>query len=407
MPLHASSIGENYVHLAHQVDAFLKEVLGPDTIVVDCYFGPNLPDDLTRTVDPDKLLSAIKALQKAVKVKVETDPRRTFLTKQLEAMGLLVRYALKEKITFEQRVRTGLDVDIVTVRSERIEELTEQAARALRKKVRKADLTTMATQWQKRALISGKEIVEIAQDSAKEARSSTERLLFKLPEDENVEFRPVEKAPWSAYHHYHGNYQALIEINIQLPRSKYAIWGWVTHETYPGHQTQLVAREYDYNRQELDVEATVALINTPDCVIAEGLAGSGATILRENRPLTEAEEITGIIGRFRRAVGINALVMLHHQNLSESEVLNYLIDFGALEEEYAKARMPFMTDVMWGPYGFTYYVGGWLVKGFFEAAQEANLRDEFVKALYHELHVPSTLHARIRELDLKLPPLSE
>ncbi len=406
MSLH-TSIGVNYVHLAHQVDAYLKEVLGSDTIVVDCYFGPDLPDDLTRLVDPDKLLSAIKVLQKTVKTKVDADPRRTFLDKQMEAMSLLVRYALKEKITFEQRVRTGLDIEIVTVASERIEELTEQAARALRKKVGKADLPTMASQWRKRALTIGAEIVELAQDAAKEARNSTQLLLFKLPDEENIEFRPVDKAPWSAYHYYKGNFRALIEINIQLPRSKYGIWGWVTHETYPGHQTQLVSREYDYNQQRIDVEATVALINTPDCVIAEGLADSGAIILRENRPLKEEEEITNILGNLRRAVGINALVMLQHQNRSESEVLNYLIDFGAFEEEYARAQIPFMTDPMWGPYGFTYYVGGWLVRSFFEAAQEANLRDEFVKALYHELHVPSTLLARIRELDLKLPPLSE
>jgi hypothetical protein len=407
MPSITPSIGENYVHLAYKVDAFLKEALGPDTIVVDCYFGPDLPDGLTKTVDPDQLLSDIKTLQKSVKTKAVSAQRRIFLTKQLEAMSLLVKYALKEKITFEQRVRTGLDVDIVTVRSERIEELAEHAARVLSKKVRKADLTTMATQWRKSAIVKGTEVVEFAQNAAKEARNSTQRLLFKLPEEEHIDFRPVEKAPWSAYHYYQGNYSALIEINIQLPRSKYAIWGWVTHETYPGHQTQLVSREFDYNRQELDVEATVALINTPDCVIAEGLANSGATILQEDRPLTEAEKITGIIGKLRRAVGINALVMMHQQNRSESEVLNYLIDSAALEEEYAKAQMPFMTDPMWGPYGFTYFIGEWLVKGFFEASKEANLKDEFVKALYHELHVPSTLQARIRELDLKLPPLSE
>ncbi|MFX1563746.1 MAG: hypothetical protein ACFFDP_10640, partial [Promethearchaeota archaeon] len=248
MSSHTSSIGEKYVHLAHQVDAFLKEVLGSDTIIVDCYFGPSLPDILTKNIDPDKILSEIKALKKIVKTKIDTDPRRTFLTKQLDAMGLLVRYGLKEKISFEQRVRTGLDIDIVTVKSEQIEELTEQATRTLRKKVRKADLTTMATQWRKRAQTTGAEIVELAQTAAKEARSCTQHLLFNLPEDEHVEFRPVDKAPWSAYNHYQGNYYALIEINIQLPRSKYGIWGWVTHETYPGHQTQLASREYDYNR---------------------------------------------------------------------------------------------------------------------------------------------------------------
>ena len=62
-----------------------------------------------------------------------------------------------------------------------------------------------------------------------------------------------------------------------------------------------------------------------------------------------------------------------------------------------------MIDPIWGPYGFTYFVGAWLVRGFFKAAQDAHLLDEFVKALYYELHTPSTLKTRIQDLDLKLP----
>jgi hypothetical protein len=398
------TIGESYILLAHQLDFFLKRNLGEQTIFVDSYFGASLSPGASSAIDDsDELLDSLKRFHARVRAEVQGEPRRTFLLRQLDAMILLLRFALDEPLTFEQRVRIGLDVEPIVIRSERVEELQEQTFRMLRRKEMSADLATMATQWRKRALIEGNEVVKLAKEAAEKARRLTQQILFKLPETENVEFRSVKDAPWLAYNHYKGNYHALIEVNIKLPHSKYGIWGWVCHETYPGHQTQLVSRELGYNRGKFNVEATIALINTPDCTIAEGLANTGTSILRKGRPLSEGEQISAQLGKLRRVVGINALVMLNHQERSEKEVLEYLMDFGALEEEYAKARIPFMTDPMWAPYGFTYFVGAWLVKGFFDAAQEAGIIDEFVKALYHELHTPTTLKERIAELDLKLP----
>lgn len=402
----ASTIGKDYVVLAHRVDRYLKKALGEQTTVVDCYFGPPLSDEAQHAVDPDNLLRALRRLRKRVQTDVREQPRRTYLTKQLDAMVLLVRFALEEEITFQERVRTGLDADVITVRSERVEELQEEAFRALLRTEQKADLAAMAMRWRKRSQTTGDEVVDLAREAAKKARQSTQRILFEFPETEEVEFRAVNDAPWSAYHHYQGNYHALIEINIKLPKTKYGLWGWVTHETYPGHQTQGVARELGYNRGVFDLEATVAVINTPDCTIAEGLADSGTRILMAEHPLSEGEQTSEALAELRRATGINALVMLQHQKRSEAEALSYLTDAGALEEEYAKAQMRFMTDTVWGPYGFTYFVGGWLVRSFFEAAREANLLDEFVRALYRELHAPSTLKARIGELGLKLPPIT-
>lgn len=397
-------IGEEYIQTAFQINDFLKGVLGKETIVVDCYFGPDQFES-PQSIEPDTLLGNIRVLRQRIRKEVQKEPRRTFLTKQLDALSLLVRFGLEEQVTFKERVRIGLDVDLLTIKSERIEELMEQAKRDLRKKVLKGNLTSMATRWRKRSMTTGSEIVPLAQEVASSARQSTQRLLFELPEKEQVEFRAVPEAPWSAYHHYQGNYQGLIEINIKLPRSKYGLWHWVTHETYPGHQTQLVSRELGYQQKTFDLEATIAIINTPDSTLAEGLAEAGTTILSSDRPLKEPEQINHSLSRLRRVVGINSVVMLNQQKRSESEVIEYLKEFGGYEEEYANANLPFMTHPMWAPYGFTYYIGGWLVRGFFEAAQEAHLLDQFIQALYHELHTPSTLQARIRELDLKISPL--
>lgn len=318
-------------------------------------------------------------------------------------MDLLARFALDEKTTFRERVETGLDVKVVTVSSERIDELTEVVTRDLGKRVLKGDLATMATSWRKQAMTTGAEIIPLAEELAVQAKRGTQRLLFDLPDSESVEFRAVPDAPWSAYNYYQGEFHSLIEINIKLPRSKYDVWSWVTHETYPGHHTQLLQQELGYQRGTHPLEACIAIINTPECTIAEGLAETGIDLLAVDRPLSEQETIAYQLKQLRRAVGINALVMLHEKQSSESEVVSYIQEMGAFDEVYAKARLPFMTDPMWAPYGFTYFMGAWLVKGFFHAAQEAHQVDEFLNALYHELHTPTTLASRLQALNLKLP----
>ena len=395
--------GEEYIRLAFQLDHYLKDQLGENTIIVDCYFGPPNMKPEKKKVDPDNLMKSIRQLQRFVKKQIQENPRRTYLLKQLDAMTLLVKYGLGEPISFKERVEIGLDIAPVVISAERVEELSEQADRALRKEVLKGDLTSMATRWRKRAMTTGEEIIPLAQDAATDARRATEQLLFKLPSQESVEFRAVPEAPWSAYNYYQGNYRAIIEINIELPRSKYSIWKWVTHETYPGHQTQLVQQESGYHQGTHNLEATIAIINSPECTIAEGIAEAGSDILHAVRPLTKPEFVSTFLLQLRRAVGINALSMLHQDQRSESEVIEYIQDLGAYEETYAKARLPFMIDPMWGPYGYTYLVGAWLVRGFFKEAQEAHLTDEFIKALYYETHTPSTLKTRMSALELKLP----
>ncbi len=396
-------LAEDYIRMAFQVEHFLKNQLGDNIIVIDNYFGPPEFKPTKELDDPDSLIKSLNILQGKVKKRIQENLRRSYLAKQLDALILLMKIVLDDKVSFEERVRVGLDIDPITISSERIDELSALVDRALRKEVLKGDLTTMATRWQKRALTIGAEVVPLAQEAAIEARRATEQLLFKLPEEESVQFRSVPKAPWSAYNYYQGNYQAIIEINIELPQSKYNIWKWVTHETYPGHQTQLVQQESGYQQGIHNLEATIAIINSPECTIAEGLAEAGTDILSAIRPLTRPETVSSYLMRLRRAVGINALVMLQQEQRNESEVVEYIKDLGAYEEAYAKARLPFMQDPMWAPYGFTYLVGAWLVCGFFNAAQEAHLTDEFVKALYFELHNPSTLKSRISDLELKLP----
>ena len=112
-----------------------------------------------------------------------------------------MKYGLSETVTFEERVKTGLDVDPVVISNERIEELGEQADRALRKEVMKGDLTSMATRWRKRAMTTGAEIVPLAQEiTVDDLRQHQVVILRRLRNGPLTEFElTAEVAEYSGY----------------------------------------------------------------------------------------------------------------------------------------------------------------------------------------------------------------
>ena len=49
----------------------------------------------------------------------------------------------------------------------------------------------------------------------------------------------------------------------------------IAHETYPGHHREHAWKEADLVDRDGHLEASILLINTPDCLISEGLANLG------------------------------------------------------------------------------------------------------------------------------------
>src|SRR5205814_4126445 len=98
---------------------------------------------------------------------------------------------------------------------------------------------------------------------------------YGLPEQETVEFEVVTDKPWSGFNYYLGNYRSRVAVNADLPKRKAALVHLVAHETYPGHHTEHCRKERLLVEAARELEHTIFLVNTPDCLIAEGLADLG------------------------------------------------------------------------------------------------------------------------------------
>src|SRR5918993_877839 len=98
---------------------------------------------------------------------------------------------------------------------------------------------------------------------------------YGLPEVETVRYEVVTDKPWSGFNYYEGGYCSRVAINADLPHRLSQLPHLVAHESYPGHHTEHCRKERGLVERSGRTEHTVFLVNTPECLMAEGLADLG------------------------------------------------------------------------------------------------------------------------------------
>ena len=98
------------------------------------------------------------------------------------------------------------------------------------------------------------------------------RARFPLPEDEAFDVHFVKDQPWGGYNWYLGGCRSSIDMNTDLPLRIAHLTGLLAHEGYPGHHTELANKEMRLVRERGWIEHSIGLMNSPSCVITEGIA---------------------------------------------------------------------------------------------------------------------------------------
>ena len=216
-----------------------------------------------------------------------------------------------------------------------------------------------------------------------ELRARTQEFV-DLPEDESIEIRMVQDQPWSGYNWYLGNGRSRVDLNTDLPIYAYRLTDLLAHEGYPGHHTEHALKERLYTEQGLG-EHALQLINTPECVISEGIATVAEKMLFDPQELVrfrrervypaagitgdpEREVAIGAAPRILRSVPGNAALLLHEEGRDPEDVVAYLQRYGLSTEAEARQRLRFIADPLWRAYIFTYHVGYELISGWLDQA---------------------------------------
>jgi hypothetical protein len=234
---------------------------------------------------------------------------------------------------------------------------------------------------------------------------------YGLPDVETVKYEVVTDQPWSGFNFYEGDYRSRVAINADLPHRLSHLPHLVAHESYPGHHTEHCRKEFGLVERAARTEHTVFLVNTPECLMAEGLADLGVQASIGDGWGPWAAEILGDLGlRFdghlaerisAAAAPLNrvrqdAAILLHDRGADPDEVIAYLQRWSLVSHERATQQLRFLTHPLWRAYISTYVEGFDLLSRWLaDRPADQPVEDRFVRLLDEPL-TPRAVAAELR-----------
>lgn len=343
------------------------------------------------------------------------EPQRAdYIAAHLRALACAGRKFAGEDVGFVREVHDYFDVDIVKGDPDEYREAHRKLDEAL------GGSGSLADRMQ--AHRTGEEIAPERLEECIHAFSSAlrdrVRADFPLPDSETINYEIVTDKPWSGFNYYEGDYRSTVAVNADLKQQMSVLPRLVAHESYPGHHTEHCRKEAGLVERRGQTEQTIFLVNTPQCLMAEGLAdlalyaaigdgASGATGGGQDWGAWAAEIYADLGLRFdgERAVAISqasaglasvrqdAALMLHDEHRHVDDVVAFLQRWQLTSETRARQSLKFLSSPLWRAYTSTYVEGYRLLRGWLDARPaEVSLTERFGRLLDEPL-VPSALRS--------------
>lgn len=369
---------EEYVRLALAIEQHRSGY-------IDSYYGPAewKQQAAGRGKQPLEPLSVrVAALADAVAGDTDLEEqRRDFLARQVRAMQTSLRLLGGEKMSLADETEALYDVRPAWIAESHMEEAHRRLSHAL---PRGDSVPGRMAAFKQQLEITVDQAVELLPAITDRLRALT-RERFPLPEGESAEIAYVSDKPWQGYNWYLGGSRSRIEINRDFPPRIDRLVSLAAHEIYPGHHTELSNKDSRLHRLAGWAEHCMQLLNSPACVISEGIATSALLVIMGTEDL-QAWYADDLLPRARLDSGFapaivtlaevwdtlgdamdNASFMLHDRGASEQQAAAYLQRYGLLTEDEARKRVQFINDPEDRSYVFTYASGRRLLKELFTA----------------------------------------
>jgi hypothetical protein len=375
---------------------------------VDAYTGPaalraQVADE--PVPDPADLRAHAAELRRAVADADLAPERREFLAAQLVAMettcarlaGRPVGFVAEVEACFQTAIGLG-DPDVYAQAHRQLRRLLPGLG-SLRRKVGR---------YRSGEEIPKESIADCVRVLSADLRARTASR-FGLPADESVEYEIVDNRAWSGFNSYLGGYRSRVSLNVAQGHRVSTLAHLVAHEAYPGHHTEHCRKEAGAIRVGGQWEQSMFVLNTPQCLVAEGLAelgvqaavgahwGGWATeVFAEAGVHVDGEllEAVDLATTTLEAVRQDAMLMLHDRHADEDDVVAYLSRWLLVPEFRAYRLLPFLTDPLWRSYTTTYVEGSRLVRRWLAARGSAELSPRYSRLLDEPL-VPAALRAEL------------
>jgi hypothetical protein len=395
-------VARDYITLALRLDQHISGL-------VDGYFGPA---DLKATVDQEQLRAPARlrddatALRGRLVAEVDDADRRAWLDAQLIALETQAGGLAGETLPY---------LDYATrcfaYTPPRYPDATFDAAATRIGELLPGDapLADRLAAWDARFVVPVERLPGVVDWLVARFRAQA-AADFGLPEGEDLRVSLVTGQPWSAYNWFDGGRRSRIDVNTDLPVRASDLIGLVAHEAYPGHHLEHAWKEADLVDTRGRLESSILLINTPECLISEGLGDlgvqfaspldgrvdllvevferAGLSFAADPAAARDAAELTVALTDARDRLGAisgNAAIRRHADGQSHDEVVTYLRDVGRYPADRAEKALEFIEDPLWRTYVFVYAEGEALLRRWLEAVAEPGRAARFGRLLHEQL----------------------
>jgi len=393
------------------VTDYLRLGLGFDRLeegFVDAFTGD---PDLRRAVQnapapqPGELARKAAELRSALPDSGLAGQRVEFLDAHLRALECSGRKFAGEDIGFVEEVRAYFDVEIAPGEVEDYLDAHRQMDEVLAGEGMLAERIAA----HRRSEEIPPERLSACVEAFSGALREKVRERYSLPDHEHVTYEVVGDKPWSGFNYYLGNYHSRVAINSDLKQHMANLPHLIAHESYPGHHTEHCRKEAGLVAAG-QAEQTLFLVNTPQCLMAEGLADLALRSIVGPGWGVWAQEIYADLGlrfdgeraeRLSRAsakllsVRQDAALLLHDRRRDESEVAEFLQRWSLVTPDRARQQLRFLSSPLWRAYISTYVEGYKLLGDWLDRAADAGERSERFRRLLDEPLTPAAVRREL------------
>lgn len=384
-------LAKRYVQLAYGIEHYFPGF-------IDAYSGPEDWKKVEKTS-----LEELSRLAGAL----HHDVDGVWLEAQVNAMRTVIDTLRGQTLPYLHEIKEVYDIEVKKVDEAQFEEAIEKLETLL---PGPGDLHSRLEALRDRFTLPSDNILELCQIIKDELRQRSQAR-FTLPENESFTIQLVNDKPWSGYNWYLGNYRSQVDINTDLPLRLSSLPHLLAHEGYPGHHTEHVLKDKHLVQEQQKLEHSIFLINSPESVLAEGIAETALeVVMREAEvkamlehllPLAkvkastediqlifEVNQLLEVLG----AVSGNAALLLHQEQRPADEVQAYLERYGLVTPQRARQILKFLQAPTSRSYIFTYRAGRDLLKDLLRD----NAQEKF-EALLTKAYTPGMIRAWIRQ----------
>jgi len=357
------------------------------------------PAELARQAD--RLLAELPAVPRGASF---TEQRADFIGAHLRALSCAARKFAGEPVGFVDEVAAYFDVKI-----SRGDEDRYRAAHARIDEVfgGSGPLAERMASHRSADEIPPQRLEECIRAFSSALRDKV-RATYPLPDAETIVYEIVTDKPWSGFNYYEGNYRSTVAVNADLKQQMANLPRLVAHESYPGHHTEHCRKEAGLVAGQDQQEQTIFLVNTPQCLMAEGLAdlalyaavgpgwGSWAAEIYADLGLRFDGERAEALSEASAAladVRQDAALMLHDEHRDVDDVAAFLQRWLLIDDTRAQQSLRFLSSPLWRAYTSTYVEGYRLLRSWLdERPAGVGLAERFGRLLDEPL-IPSSLRS--------------